>query len=204
MIWVIIIILVMLWVARHRARTPKNTCPTTVSVTNAGNLSVVKNEVSSDPEGLFAQQAKREKLNSQYADILAKHAHHEEVIGTLYTVARELSTYSSPQMDKVVELCIADIELAPQVIEYQKQFDLLYHSTTSETGYYFSTFKRLAIIYEKQQRYGDAIAICQRAIDLGVVRDGTEGGMIGRMARLCKKKMSAAQRITSCAEDREE
>lgn len=54
-------------------------------------------------------------------------------------------------------------------------------------SYYYSTFKRLAIIYEKQKRYREAIKVCENAIALDATNDGTDGGMQSRLARLKKK-----------------
>ena len=48
-------------------------------------------------------------------------------------------------------------------------------------------YKRLAMIYEKQGKYREAIEICATAINNGVVSDGTKGRMRGRLARLIRK-----------------
>ena len=48
------------------------------------------------------------------------------------------------------------------------------------------SFKRLAIIYEKQDQYADAIAVCDRALESGTT-DGTNGGFEGRNNRLRKQ-----------------
>ena len=47
-------------------------------------------------------------------------------------------------------------------------------------------FKRLAIIYERQDRYEEALAVCDQALDIGTT-DGTKGGFEGRKERLRKK-----------------
>jgi tetratricopeptide (TPR) repeat protein len=41
------------------------------------------------------------------------------------------------------------------------------------------SFKRLAIIYEKQERYEDALDVCDQALEIGTA-DGTKGGFEGR------------------------
>ena len=49
------------------------------------------------------------------------------------------------------------------------------------------TFQRLAMIYEQEQRYDDAIEICNKAIEYDLT-DSTKGGFEGRLARIEKKK----------------
>jgi len=47
-------------------------------------------------------------------------------------------------------------------------------------------FKRLAIIYDKQENHREAIEICNKALKLGL-SDGTKGGFKGRKQRLQNK-----------------
>lgn len=46
---------------------------------------------------------------------------------------------------------------------------------------------RLAMLYERQERYQDAINICVDAIKAGAIDDGSKGKMYGRLARLIRK-----------------
>ena len=46
---------------------------------------------------------------------------------------------------------------------------------------------RLATLYERQERYQDAINICVDAIKAGAIDDGSKGKMYGRLARLIRK-----------------
>ena len=48
-------------------------------------------------------------------------------------------------------------------------------------------YTRLAMLYEKQERYDEAIAVCADAIRRGIVYDGSKGQMYGRLARLIRK-----------------
>jgi tetratricopeptide (TPR) repeat protein len=48
------------------------------------------------------------------------------------------------------------------------------------------SFQRLAIIYDNQGRYAEAIEICQLALDYGL-QDGTKVGFEGRIEKLRKK-----------------
>ena len=47
------------------------------------------------------------------------------------------------------------------------------------------SFKRLAIIYEKQERYEEALDVCDQALEIGTT-DGTKGGFEGRKERIRK------------------
>ena len=48
------------------------------------------------------------------------------------------------------------------------------------------SFKRLAIIYEKQGKYDAALDVCEQALQRGL-EDGTKGGFEGRKQRILKK-----------------
>lgn len=48
-------------------------------------------------------------------------------------------------------------------------------------------FIRLAMLYEKQERYEEAIQICASAIRSGAYDDHSKGKMYGRLARMIKK-----------------
>lgn len=48
-------------------------------------------------------------------------------------------------------------------------------------------FKYLAMLYEKQGKFKEAIAVCDEAISTKATYDGTKGGMEGRKNRLEKK-----------------
>lgn len=48
-------------------------------------------------------------------------------------------------------------------------------------------FKYLAMLYEKQGKFKEAIAVCDEAIAAKATYDGTKGGMEGRKKRLEKK-----------------
>ena len=50
----------------------------------------------------------------------------------------------------------------------------------------YSSYKRLAIIYEKRKEYMNAIDVCVRAIRAGFVDDDTSGKMYGRLARMIR------------------
>lgn len=137
------------------------------------------------------------RVEEKYKALVQHHFDLMEKIGMAYTVANNLKLPNSPEMDYVIQLCKEDIALADQYKQYWNE--------SNATGYWdnssmrslpeYSSFKRLAIIYEKRKEYDEAIAVCQRAIALGYFRDGTEGQMPGRIARLVKKKGQEAQKL---------
>jgi hypothetical protein len=47
--------------------------------------------------------------------------------------------------------------------------------------------KKLSVVYEKLNKYDDAIKICERAIKLGIKDTTTKGGLERRLAILRKK-----------------
>lgn len=53
---------------------------------------------------------------------------------------------------------------------------------------HYPSFKTLAIIYEKERNYTEAIKVCKAAIKAGAIDDGTNGGMTERLEKLEAKK----------------
>ena len=49
------------------------------------------------------------------------------------------------------------------------------------------TYQHIATILTEDRRFGDAIAICNKAIELGL-KDGTQSGFAGRIARIKMKE----------------
>lgn len=127
------------------------------------------------------------RIEKQYWSILDEHYKNVENINMLYTIANNLSLPDSPQMQQVIDLCIKDIELAPQILNYCKEIANNYDEDLEKHLINYVSFQRLAIIYEKQKEYQKAIDVCKKAIELGFYKDGTNGQMPGRLARLIKK-----------------
>lgn len=73
-------------------------------------------------------------------------------------------------IEKCVKYCKMDIEIADDFGEVPR----------------IPSFKRLAIIYEKEGRYEETLDICNQAIEIGTT-DGTKGGFEGRKERIQKK-----------------
>lgn len=146
-------------------------------------------------------------VHNKWQVITDEHAKLLNEIGVAYTIANNLNLPDSPQMQHVIELCKKDIALAEMFQKSQAEIQQVRiangwadanEPTKSITS--FPTFKRLAIIYEKQKDYDSAIAVCQRAIELGYADDGTDGQMPGRIARLMRKKGKTSKKIEPAEE----
>lgn len=141
-------------------------------------------------------------VHQKWQAVTDEHARLLNEIGVAYAVASNLNLPDSPQMQHVVELCRKDIALADKLIQAQIEIQNVRvanewsdQKELSEILPSFPTFKRLAIIYEKQKKYDEAIAVCQRAVELGFIKDGTNGQMPGRIARLLRKKNNELKKI---------
>lgn len=123
-----------------------------------------------------------------------------------YAFTEMLLTEKNP--DIVERICLEDIGLAE---DYIKQLELFIQNSIEKSkhmdslvdnyhdnAYYeqkfsmyrngvYTSFKTLAILYEKRGNLQEAINICQRAIALGFTRDGTQGGMAARLDKLNRK-----------------
>lgn len=77
-------------------------------------------------------------------------------------------------IEKCIEYCMKDIEIVNEFVAEFVEVPRI------------PSFKRLAIIYEKQERYEDALDVCDQALEIGTA-DGTKGGFEGRKERLHKK-----------------
>ena len=135
------------------------------------------------------------RIEKQYLPILEKHRKNVEEIDMLYTIANNISTANSPQMQQVIDLCIEDIKLAPQILNYCQEIANNYNDNLENHLINYTTFSRLAIIYEKQKEYQKAIDICKMAINLGFYKDGTTGQIPGRLARLVRKSNKQKSKI---------
>lgn len=81
-------------------------------------------------------------------------------------------------MDKAIEYCHRDVELFPVYrTPLKKNIGELPR---------IMTFQRLVMLYEKQEKYIEAIEICKKAIKYNL-SDSTKTGYNGRMERLQKK-----------------
>ena len=84
-----------------------------------------------------------------------------------------------PAIDKAIEFCKKDIDLFPQFKEP------LMNEFNGELPR-IPSFQTLAMCYEKQGKYQEAIDVCKLAIEYGLT-DSTKTGFEGRITRLEQK-----------------
>lgn len=125
------------------------------------------------------------KLDNKYREIINLHFKLLEKIGYQYSVAVNQENILNIEATKCIELCKKDIALAPMFKEYWVKDCILRNQEPTLPDYV--SYKRLSMIYEKQRDYFLAIMTCVDAVKLGYLRDGTNSGMQGRLARLIKK-----------------
>lgn len=97
-----------------------------------------------------------------------------------WSILYNLKCYTGPKADKFINECKQNID---DFFSWQR-IAQKYNETSPPS---VPAFKRLAMIYEKQERYEDAISICKDALLACAHRDGSKGGMKGRLARMLKK-----------------
>lgn len=155
--------LIILLYKRHRMKLRKN--ETGVASTNLDKI-------------MFDNE-KFQKINKKHMKLL-------EQIGQMYAVASNVMDCNGPQMAQVISLCRKDIALLPEYRDALEKYSSNYDSSLNELNYWES-YKRLAIIYEKQGKLQEAIDVCWEAINNGITNDGNSSGFIGRAARLTRK-----------------
>lgn len=105
-----------------------------------------------------------------------------EEIESMWSVIYNLKITSGEKADLFEEKCKQNLNDFYAWNTLSEKYDA-YHSSPSK----IPAFVRLAMLYEKQGRYEEAINICVEAIKVGAVIDGNKGKMYGRLARLIRK-----------------
>ena len=111
------------------------------------------------------------------------HFKYLDMINDRYRSANQKEDPFSPAMDEVIALCKQDIALADSVYTHFINEGL---GTEDRPMVNYSSFQRLAIIYEKRGMYEEAIGVCEQAINKGFPDDGTKGGMAARIDKMNK------------------
>ena len=125
----------------------------------------------------------RNELAGNPAEAVEKHYENVDRIYKKYRKALNSGGLHSPEMEEVIALCLEDIKLAPDFCDY------CYGGRKSNKalpGY--DTFSMLADIYEHRGEYTEAMEICQQAMQYGLIKDSSRGGIPGRLLRLRKKQ----------------
>ena len=106
-------------------------------------------------------------LRLQYDTVIKRHNRMSARIRRVNMAAKEFNDISGSEMQEVIDLCKKDIQDAPDLVEYAIKWAAL---KGESVVYYpsYESFKRLAVIYEKQGKYEEAIDVCEQAIRLGL------------------------------------
>lgn len=105
-----------------------------------------------------------------------------EEIESMWSVMYNLKIVNGEQADIFESKCKSNLIDLYQMLDANRKYK--YDSTMPP---HVPAYVRLAMLYEKQERYQEAIDICIEAIKVGAISDGNKGKMYGRLARLIRK-----------------
>ena len=129
-----------------------------------------KKQEERSTDAVISSFEKQRQLDRQYEPYVTRH----------YRLLDQIAAARKAGDEKrAISLCSEDIAIIPTLLRYWQ--------ATGEGVPNVSTFKTLAIIYEKAGQYEEAINVCWKAIELGFPSDGTKGGMSGRIEKLKAK-----------------
>lgn len=148
----------------------------TTSQTQQGYLKGVGSKAVSSKDYVFAEQVLLRALEAEDDNPTDRHFVYNSLIELYYKQRDE----HDDAIKNCITYCKRDIETIDEFITEWKQE----HNTDDLPR--IPSFKRLAIIYEKQENYQEALAVCDQALAYGL-DDGTKGGFEGRKERLQKK-----------------
>ena len=93
-------------------------------------------------------------------------------------------------LQKCITCCLKDIQI---LSAFKSEWNKKYGDAEKLK---IPSLTRLAIIYEKQGLIQEAINICQKALELGFINDGTKSGFQGRLERLQRKLEKQQEELT--------
>lgn len=143
---------------------------TEVSQTSQEYLKGVGSTAASEKDYDFAEMVLLSALEYEDGSATSTHFTYTALIDVYYKQRDD----REDAIEKCIEYCKKDIEIADGFVDEFGEVPRI------------PSFKRLAIIYEKEEKYKDALGICDQALELGT-SDGTKGGFEGRKERLRKK-----------------
>ncbi len=119
----------------------------------------------------FAEEILPKALSAKGSSVANEHFMYNSLIKAYYKQRNE----RNDAIENCIEYCKRDFEIVDDFLE----------SWDGEPPR-IPSFKRLAIIYKKQQKYEEAIEVCNKAIERGL-SDKTKTGFEGRKQRLENK-----------------
>ena len=133
--------------------------------------------------GLFDSKRNTHDLNSiqpyrnPYGD---KYFREMDKIEAMWSVLQNLRIFTGEQADTFEMACKRNINSYHYMIDYERKHGF-------QAPRHAPCYVRLAMLYEKQERYEEGINICVMAIKAGAWDDHSSGRMYGRLARLIRK-----------------
>lgn len=103
-------------------------------------------------------------------------------IEAMWSVLYNLKKYSGDPADALEAACYRNLEDLERMLATSRAAGF-----SDERPAEVAAYIRLCMLYEKQERYADAVRICAEAIRSGAYYDKSSGQMYGRLARLLHK-----------------
>lgn len=122
-----------------------------------------------------------EKKYSQYIDL---HYTILEKLTSMYSNAINSNNIFNDYSEECIKLCYKDLEIAPFIIQWQQELAIAHNVEYIPLNY--RSHKYLINILKKQNRIEEAITVCDKYIELGLIKDGTKGGISKRKENLLK------------------
>jgi len=110
-----------------------------------------------------------------------------EKIQSDWSLLYNLKDYTGFRARRFEDLCKNNIHLYKQM----NSIALTYHTTPAPNA---PAFKRLAMLYEKQEKYNDSVAVCVDALDHNAWGDGMQGRLV-RMLKKAKRDPNAHEQF---------
>lgn len=133
-------------------------------------------------DSLYSEMNQQLSYNSVVRVYIDKYYKGVEEIQSMWSVMYNLKIVNGEQADIFEQKCKDNISALYQMLDVNKKYG--FDSTVPP---HVPSYVRLAMLYEKQERYMEAINICVEAIKAGAIDDGNKGKMYGRLARLIRK-----------------
>lgn len=142
-------------------------------------------ENSSDRQyinSLYSEMNQYTAYNSAARVYIDKYYKGMEEIESMWSVMYNLKIVNGEQADIFESKCRSNLIDLYQMLDVNRKYN---HDSTMPP--HVPAYVRLAMLYEKQNKYAEAIDVCVEAIKAGAVNDGNKGKMYGRLARLIRK-----------------
>lgn len=128
---------------------------------------------------------KQKQIEQKYSKYINMHyLILEKVKSGLYSDAINSENIDNDYSTECIKICYKDLEIAPFIIQWQKEL-----ATALKRDYVpldYGSHKYLINILKKQNKIEEAINVCDKYIELGLIDDGTKGGIIKRKEDLLK------------------